>query len=364
MRLGQIAGVDILLRSSWVLIAILIAVLIAPRVEQVAPGLAGPLAYVAGVVFAVLLYLSVLLHELSHALAARAFDIPVQHITLGFMGGGTHMDSDTNSPGREFVVSGVGPLTSLVVGFIALPIALVTPDGLITFLLEGLAFANIIVGVFNLVPGLPLDGGRMLQAVVWWMTKKPYVGSVVAGWTGRVLAVLVVAGPLVAQNLTSFEPNLFDVVLAAVIGLFLWQGASQSLVMANVRRKLPAIKARTLARRAIGVPPDLPLAEGLRRARAEQAGAMVVVAGDGRPLAVVNEAAVTATPVERRPWVSCSAVARELDTGLLLEATLEGEALMRAMQRTPATEYVLVEPTGGLFGVLSAADVDQAFAAS
>ncbi|MGH3355443.1 MAG: site-2 protease family protein, partial [Nocardioidaceae bacterium] len=128
--------------------------------------------------------------------------------------------------------------------------------------------------------------------------------------------------------------------------------------------RLPALKARSLARRAIAVPPDLPLAEGLRRAQGAGAGAMVVVTGDGRPSGVVNEAAVTATPEARRPWVSCSSVARDLQPGLLLDAEIDGERLLRAMQATPATEYILLEPSGDVFGVLSTTDVDTAFARS
>jgi CBS domain-containing protein len=150
-------------------------------------------------------------------------------------------------------------------------------------------------------------------------------------------------------------------VLAVVVGLFLWQGATQALVGAKIRSRLPALKARLLARRAIAVPPDLPLSEAIRRANGAQAGAMVVVTADGRPSAVVNEAAVTATPEARRPWVACSAVARDLQPGLLLDADLDGERLLRAMQTTPASEYVLLEPSGDVYGVLATSDVDAAF---
>ena len=361
MRIGQVAGVDILVRASWLLIAVLIAVLLGPRIEAATPGLGG-LAYVAGLVFAVLLYLSVLLHELSHALAAKAFKLPVRSVTLHFLGGVTEIEGEPQTPAREFVVSVVGPLTSLAVGVAALFAAMVPADGtLIQLMLEGLAGANIIVGALNLVPGLPLDGGRILRALVWWATNKPHLASTVAGWSGRVVALLALASPLLLEQLGVFEPRLIDYVLAAVIGLFLWQGATQALWAAKIRSKLPALQARALARRAIAVPADLPLAEGLRRAQGAQAGAMVVVTGDGRPSAVVNEAAVTATPDERRPWVACSAVARDLRPGLLLDADLGGEDLLTAMRTTPATEYVLVEPSGDVYGVLATTDVDAAF---
>ena len=363
LRIGSIAGVDILVRASWLLIAALIAVLFAPRIEQEAPGLGG-LAYVAGLAFAVLLYLSVLLHELSHAMAAKAFRLPVRSVTLHFLGGVTEIDGEPQTPWREFVVSVVGPLTSLAVGGVGLLSVRVAPEGLTTFLLEGLALANLAVGALNLVPGLPLDGGRVLRALVWWVTRQPHTGTLVAGWVGRVVAVLALGSPLLIGFLTPLEPELIDFLLAFVIGTFLWQGASQALLGARVRRKLPSLDARRMARRSVTVPYDLPLAEGLRRVHAEQAGAIVVVSSDGRPTGIVNEAAVKATPDDRQPWVPCGSVARSVESGLLLDADLDGETLVRAMQQTPATEYLLIEPDGAIYGVLVTADVDAAFSAA
>jgi len=363
LRIGSIAGVDILVRASWLLIAALIAILFAPRIEQEAPGLGG-LAYVAGLAFAVLLYLSVLLHELSHAMAAKAFRLPVRSVTLHFLGGVTEIDGEPQTPWREFVVSVVGPLTSLAVGGVGLLSVQVAPEGLTTFLLEGLALANLVVGALNLVPGLPLDGGRVLRALVWWATRQPHTGTLVAGWVGRVVAVLALGSPLLIGFLTPLEPELIDFLLAFIIGTFLWQGASQALLGARVRRKLPLLDARRMARRTVAVPYDLPLAEGLRRVHAEQAGAMVVVSSDGRPTGIVNEAAVKATPDDRHPWVPCGSVARSVESGLLLDADLDGEALVRAMQQTPATEYLLIEPDGAIYGVLVTADVDAAFSAA
>jgi Zn-dependent protease len=361
VRIGQVAGIDILVRASWLLIAVLIALLLGPRIAQEAPGLGG-LSYVAGLVFAVLLYVSVLLHELSHALAAKAYHLPVRSVTLHFLGGVTEIDGEPETPVREFVVSVVGPLTSVAVGLVALGAAMVTPeDTLVRLMLEGLAGANIVVGVLNLVPGLPLDGGRILRSLVWGVTRKPHLATTVAGWSGRVVAVLAISSPLLLDQLGVFQPRAIDFVLALVVGLFLWQGATQALVGAKIRSRLPDLKARLLARRTIAVPPDLPLSEAVRRAQGAQAGAMVVVTGDGRPTAVVNEAAVTATPEARMPWVTCAAVARDLQPGMMLDADIDGERLLRAMQAAPASEYVLVEPSGDVYGVLATADVDAAF---
>jgi Zn-dependent protease len=363
LRIAQIAGIDVLVRASWLLVAVLIAVLFAPRIQQVDPRL-GNLSYVAGLAFAVLLYLSVLLHELSHAFAARGFGLPVRSVTLHFLGGVTEIEGEPQTPWREFVVAFVGPLTSLGLGGLAFLAIEPAPEGLLTFVVQGLAFANIVVGALNLVPGLPLDGGRVLRALVWWLSRRPHLATAVSGWTGRVVAVLALATPLLIQATTTFEPRLFDYVIAGIVALFLWEGASQALVGARIRRKLPSLRARDIARRAILVETHLPLGEALRRAQAEHAGGLVVVDSDGTPTAIVVESAVLATPEERRPWVSVGAVARPVQPGLLLDAGLAGEPLLLAMQATPSSEYVLLEPDGAVFGVLSTADVDKAFAAA
>jgi Zn-dependent protease len=359
LRIGSIAGVDILVRSSWLLVALLIAVLLAPRVEEVQPDL-GPLKYVAGVAFAVLLYLSVLLHEISHALMAQRYGLGVRSISLHFLGGATEIDSETRTPGQEFKVAVVGPLTSIAVGAVAVALWFVTPEGLLRLAVEGLAGANLIVGVLNLVPGLPLDGGRVLRALVWKITNNMHRGTIVAAWGGRVAAVLALAFPAISRGLGN-APDIFDYLMAVIIASFLWSGATASMVSARVRRRLPLLKARPLARRVIAVPHELPITEAVRRAQEVGAGAIVVHAGDERLSGVVNEAALLATPEDRRAWVPVSSVARTIEDGLVLGADIAGEDLIKAMSNTPAEEYVLVEPDGTIFGVLATVDVDRAF---
>jgi len=363
LRIGQIGGVDVLVRSSWLLVAVLIAVMIAPLVEEAEPGLGG-WAYVAGGAFAVLLYLSVLLHEMSHALMAKRYGLPVKSITLHFLGGVTEIIGEPDTPRREFGVSVVGPLTSIGVGLVALVLHPVTPDGLLRLAVGLLAWANLVVGVLNLVPGLPLDGGRVLRAAVWKATGDPHRGTIVAGWGGRVAALLVLAYPAVRSAVSGTTPGLTDYVFAAVIAAFLWGGATSAIVSARIRRRLPALRARVLARRALAVPHDLPLSEAVRRAQEAEAGSIVVLDPQGQTSAVVNEAAVQATPEDRRPWLPVSAVARTLEAGLSLPVDIAGEQLIRAMQQTPASEYLLLEADGSLFGVLVTEDVDRAFSAT
>ena len=349
--------------SSWFLVAGMIAVLVAPRVDQVTPGL-GPWKYVAGLAFAVILYGSVLLHEVSHAAVARHYGYPVSSITLHFLGGATAVEGEARRPREEFWIAVVGPLTSLAVGGVGLALHTLGPTGLLLMAVEGLAGANLLVGILNLVPGLPLDGGRVLKSAVWGITRNVHHGTIVAGWVGRVVAAMAIFWPTFQREVLGWPVGVVDYLVAFVVALFLWTGASAAMSSARLRSRLPRLVARDLARRTLAVPDDLPLAEAVRRAQEAQAGSIVTITSDGRPVGVVNEAALLATPEDRRPWVATSTVARTLSEGLSLPADIDGEQLIVAISRTPAAEYLLIESDGSIFGVLSTADVDAAFRAA
>jgi Zn-dependent protease len=362
-KVGTVAGSDVLVGSSWFLIAGLIAVITAPSIEAAEPGLGG-LKYVAGLALAVLLYLSVLAHEASHAVMAKRYGLPVSHITLQFFGGMTAIDGEPETPRQEFWISVVGPLSSLGVAVVAFVAHLVVTDGLIGLAFTGLAWTNLLVGIVNLVPGLPLDGGRVLKAVVWGVSGDTHRGTIVAGWVGRGVAVAAIFWPFFTAQVFGGRPSVVDFVFAGVIAVFLWSGASASLESARVRSRLPYLVARDLARRTLTVPGDLPLAEAVRRAQEAQAGGIVTVTAGGTPVGVVNEAALLSVPDDRRAWVPTSSVARTLETGLQLPSGIGGEDLIRAITSRPAGEYLLLDPDGSIFGVLSTADVDRAFRAT
>jgi len=230
--------------------------------------------------------------------------------------------------------------------------------------------SNLIVAAFNLLPGLPLDGGRMLRAIVWKITGKPMSGTIAAAWIGRALAVTVLIGlPLLTQSGTlgpTTEDNvgmdtITDALLAAILAAIIWTGAGSSLRMARLREHLPQLRARTLTRRAVPVETDTPLSEALRRANEVGARALVVVDAHGEPLSLVREAAIVGVPEHRRPWVAVSSLAQDLTDGMRVSAELAGEELLDTLRATPATEYLVIEKTGEIYGVLSATDVERAF---
>ncbi|GAA0987348.1 Putative zinc metalloprotease Rip3 [Nocardioides aquaticus] len=359
VRLATVGGTQILVSYTTLLFAAVFAVILAPQVEAVRPGL-GPLRYLAGAVFAALLYLAVLLHEISHALVARRFGTVVPSITLHFLGGMTAVQGEARSPRQEFWVAVVGPLTSLAVGGVAWLAYQQADQGLVGLFLFGLAAGNLLIGVLNLVPGLPLDGGRVFKAAVWKVSGSALRGVVVAAWAGRATAVVLLAWPLLAEAVLDLRPGITDYVVAFLLAAFIWTTASAELANARLRSRFPALEARRLARRTLSVPHDLPLAEAVRRAQDAQAGGIVTLTAAGVPVGVVNEAALVATPEDRRPWVPTSSVARSLEPGLSLPVGLRGEELVTALNRAPAREYLLVQEDGSVYGVLSLADVDRA----
>jgi Zn-dependent protease/CBS domain-containing protein len=308
----------------------------------------------------ILLYASVLLHELSHSVVARAFRLPVRRIVLYPLGGFSVIEPEPPTPGQEFLVSAAGPAMSLVIaGAAYLVLRQVHSTGVIYAVLYLLVLSNLLVTIFNLLPGLPLDGGRVLRAGLWKLTGNASSATVMAAWAGRALAVALVAVPLVDGQ------GIFGIggygLWLIVVAIFMWMIASQSLRSAKIREKLPMLQARTLARRAIPIQPTLPLAEAIRRADLAQARALVVVDHDSKPIAIVNENAVLATPEQRRPWVDAGSLARTLDDGMILSADLSGMDLIEAVSKVPASEYLLVEPSGQVYGVLSRSDLDLAF---
>jgi Zn-dependent protease len=364
LRLGSVGGVPIYVGATWLLVAGLITIGFQPFVRDRLPELGEGGAYLVSGSFALLLYGSVLLHELSHALTARRLGIGVRGITLHFLGGVTEMTEEPRTPGREVAVSASGPAVSLVVGIGAWALAAPFDRSVAELLLVQLAWANVVVGVFNLLPALPLDGGHLLQALVWRVTGDRGRGVVTAAWAGRVLAGLVALVPFLLAVRGEGGPSIVGILYALLIATFLWSGASQSLAVAAFRRRLPHLDAGALARPAAIVAADTPLAEAVRRAHGAGAGALVVADAAGWPRGLVSEAAVAATPEERRPWVSAGAVARTLAADLVLPATLTGEALVRRLQEAPASEYLVVAEDGRLVGVLATADVEAVLTAT
>jgi len=359
---GRPFGIPVYVSPYLLVVAAVLVVLYA------APGslpgsLHGPAArYGVAAAFVVLLYVSVLLHELSHSLVARAFRLPVRRIVLYPLGGFSMIEPEPPTPGQEFLVSAAGPAMSLLLAAIGYAILRVThTSGIPHALLDLVVLSNVLVTVFNLLPGLPLDGGRVLRAGLWKVTGNQSSATVMAAWSGRILAIALIVVPLALPAAGNFSITGYYGLWLVVVAIFMWMSAGQALRAAKLRERLPALQARALARRAIPIQPTLPLAEAIRRADLAQARALVIVDHEAKPIAIVNEGAVIATPEQRRPWIDAGSLARTLDDGMILSADLSGMDLIEAVSKAPASEYLLVEPSGQVYGVLARSDLDMAF---
>jgi Zn-dependent protease/CBS domain-containing protein len=358
--IARFFGVPVDVTPTWFLVAALITYGFATTVERQVPGL-GEWRYAVSLGFALLLYVSVLIHELSHTVVALRAGLPVRRISLHLLGGVSEIERPAQTPGREAGIAFAGPAVSLVLAAVGYAVMQVLdPHTVAELLARALMVSNLVVGVFNLLPGLPLDGGRVLSAGVWKLTGRRHTGNVVAAWLGRVVAVVVLLLPFIVAQARGAELDLVDVIWGALLGAFIWVGASQALQHADVQSRLPGLNARGLTRRAIPVTADLPLAEALRQAHEAGARALVVVSSGGEAIGLVVEAAVRATPVERRPWVPVSDLSRRLEPGHRVQADLSGEELVDVLTSRPASEYLVVEANGDIYGVLATADVERA----
>ncbi|WP_433732124.1 M50 family metallopeptidase [Actinoplanes sp. CA-051413] len=340
------------------LLAVLVTVVYGGYVEAEL-GLVAPYAYAIGFGFVVCLLGSVLLHELGHALTARRYGIGVRGITLELLGGYTEMDRDAPSPRVDALVSLAGPAVSLVLGAAATAAAFALPDrtvaGEIAF---QLAVSNVLVAVFNVLPGLPLDGGRALRAGLWALLKDRNRATEFAAWAGRGIALLTAMAVLTLYWLNLL--TVFGLLFILLVVFTLWQGAGQSIRLARMTRRFPLVDLRTLARPLFAVPSGTPLAEAQRRAgAADRAGdALAVADAGGRLVALVDAVGAAAVPAERRPWVAVDTVARDLGRVPALPLGLTGEQVVRAVQAHPGAQYVVTSGED-VVGVLHVADLAQ-----
>lgn len=239
--IGRIAGIEIGVHYSWPFAFLIITVFLGLSVfPNSYPQWATVTHWVVAAVAALALFASVLAHELAHSFVALAKGLQVRSITLFIFGGASNLETDTQKPGDEFQVSIAGPLMSLLIGGLALFAERSMAPGEaqpIDALIRYLGFMNVGVGLFNLLPGLPLDGGRVLRSIIWKATGNMERATVMAGRAGQVVGWLIVAyGIYVMIDRGSILSGLW----LAFIGWFLAGSASSSMRQMRRRRPGPA----------------------------------------------------------------------------------------------------------------------------
>ncbi|GAA1730351.1 site-2 protease family protein [Aeromicrobium alkaliterrae] len=241
LRLGRVWSVPIRIRPSAVLMGVVLVALFAPRLDSA--GFSDP--WVVAVLAVVSLYASVLLHEVAHVAAARRYDLPVHSVTLHLLGGETLIESDSGNARQELVTAASGPLASAVLGGAGLAAGSLIGDGQVGQVVTTLGWINLLVAGINLLPALPLDGGRVVRAIAWGLTGRERAGIVVAGWCGRFAgaAAFALGGWLVLQGDRS---AWLDLAVCAMVGLFMWAGSSQALRIADRAARIDRLEARRL----------------------------------------------------------------------------------------------------------------------
>ncbi|MGB8021881.1 MAG: site-2 protease family protein [Candidatus Nanopelagicales bacterium] len=352
----RIGGIPVSVPPSGILGIALLAYFWAPAfdVASVSP-------WLLAVCFAILLTLATLLHELAHAFAARRLGYPVRGVVLQTLGGVTHFERRRESALSEAAIAAAGPLATFAVAGASLLVDRALAPGTIgSALASAMLWANVVIGVYNSLPGLPLDGGVVLRCLVWAATGSERTGTTVAGWTGRALAVLTLVSPMLIAGYTGEPPDLLLYVVAGLLGAMLWSGATAQMRAVDLRDRSAGLTAAGLARRAIPVDRDLPLAEALRRAGAAGAGALVIVDHSGAPTGIGHHDAIEAVPPQRRPWITVGSVARPVDEGSVLSSDLAGPQLIAEVAKRGRDELLVIDPGGLVYGVLLVADIEAA----
>lgn len=254
IRLGRLFGIEIGLHLSWLLIAVLIALSLASHFRALNPEWAGGVAWAAALITAFLFFFGIVVHELSHALVARARGLPTRRITLFALGGVAQIEKESAEPSTEFLVAIAGPITSVLIGLLCLGGAFAlgwagdptaVPESPVVAILVWLGLINIALAIFNMIPGYPLDGGRVLRSLLWWKTGSMERGTKQAARVGQVVAL----GFILLGVFQFFATKDIGRLWLAIIGWFLLEAAGASYAHVAAVSGLRGLKVRDLMSR-------------------------------------------------------------------------------------------------------------------
>jgi Zn-dependent protease/predicted transcriptional regulator len=357
-RVGRIAGVEVRVDSSWVVIALLITYSMYLRAAVLYPELSGAGAVVLGVGATVLLFGSVLVHELAHAVVSQARGIRVQDITLFLFGGATRARVESRGPGDEFLIALVGPLTS---GLLAALFGIVAGLGgeVLSVPLAGtlgyLAWTNLLLAGFNLLPGFPLDGGRLLRAAIWRATGSLGRATRVASLAGQGLGWLLVAGG-VAWLLAG---DLAGGIWFAFIGWFLVQAARSSYQELQLQQLLGGVEAAAvMAGDLVRIWPELSLQEAVDDYFMRYDHSGFPVEEQGRTIGLLTLRGVRQVPRDQWPTRRVRDHMVPLSDQVLVTPDARMDGVVAKLQ-DGQTRRVLVAHDGEVVGIITPTDLTR-----
>ncbi|MFY9633905.1 MAG: site-2 protease family protein [Cellulosimicrobium cellulans] len=352
IRLGRIAGIPIILAYSWFVIAAFTVIVYGPVLLERNPGF-GITAYYVAFAYALLLLISVLVHELAHALTAKVYGWPTQKIVLNLWGGHTQFENFTATPARSVIVALAGPAANLVLAGAAWLVLSGASMGVVADTLTNIfMWANFVIGIFNVLPGLPLDGGRIVESAVWKATGSQAKGTVAAGWAGRVIVVGLGLWFIAMPLLAGVTPDFSLLMITVLVAGFLWMGASAAIRQGTMRGRLHLVSATALAAPAVGIPATATVAD-IRRVSVNGTPAVVVCGPEGRPQGVVDSRALAAVPESAAESTPATAVSYALAAGAYVPEWSQGQELIQYLSQLEGHEYAVVDHNGTVTGLLS-----------
>ncbi len=359
VRIARFFGFEIRLDLSWFVVFLLVLWTFAQSVfPRRTPGLSSNEYILMAVSGAALFFASVLLHELAHSAMARARGIPVEGITLFIFGGIARIRSEATNPKDEFLITIVGPLSSALIGVMLLVLARMSEAvGLhraVASVADYLALLNFILAAFNLVPGFPLDGGRLLRSLVWHVTKDVRKATRLASLTGQGFGFVMIGFGMLGL----FQGFLVSGIWLIFIGWFLSQAAQASYRQLILRRILQGVQVReAMTRNPETVGSDVTLRDlvddyFLRR----RYGAFPVTDDSGRPLGLITLSQVKEVDRDRWPTTSVSTVMTRICEAVTVRPDDSLAQVLTKLESADVGRALVVED-GRLEGVISRADV-------
>lgn len=349
-----------MLAWSWFIAALVITIFFAPWVNSMSPGL-GIGSWFIAFVFALLLFASVFLHEFAHAVAGKASGQDVAAIELNIWGGFTRFaprieENSKRAATTSFIISIVGPAVNLVLAGLALVGFSLSHQGSVSWLLFlALAVTNGTLGLINLLPGIPLDGGWALQALIWRTTNSQYSGTIIASWVGRVIALLFVFSAVVVPLLTGARPDLITVAWTTAIAVMLWFSAGDAATHAKRARRMETYDLSRVIQPAIAAASDADALETLNVADAQPTGTatLVVVLNErGLPTGLLDRrAASQALAADQTPH-EVHEFSRPLGGWIGVPYDITAPHLLESLTHRPKAQFCLVMSASTLTGVI------------
>ncbi len=360
IRLGKLFGIEVRLDYSWFLVFFLLAWSLSVRLF---PGMefAAGTSWVMGIIAALLLFASVLAHEISHSLMARHYGADVSAITLFLFGGVAQLRGEPRTPKQEFMITIVGPITSVVIGGICMLLAwlisLATGLNPVTAVLSYLGVINVILAVFNLIPGFPLDGGRILRSAVWHQTGNLRKATRWAATAGKVFAWLLIGYGLIFRVLLAGDLGGLWLVF---IGWFLNSAAQAEYQQLLLRQTLRGVPVEEVMERNVPmVDAGLPVSQFVNDYLLRFDHAVYPVQRDGEFAGLVTLEDVKG--LDRRAWNSTpvGGITDPADAQMIVEAQTDTWEVLTRMLENDATRLLVTDEDGHLVGAVSRSAIVQ-----